>query len=84
MTKEFITNWCKELQDSICQSLENLDGKSTFQEDAWTREEGGEGRTRLIQDGNVFEKGGVNFSAVHKQLQFLQLYWQLQLHSHRS
>lgn len=65
MTKEFIADWFKELQDSICQSLEKLDGKACFEEDAWTREEGGGGRTRLIQKGNVIEKGGVNFSAVH-------------------
>lgn len=65
MIKEFIADWFKELQDSICQSLEELDGKACFEEDAWTREEGGGGRTRLIQKGNVIEKGGVNFSAVH-------------------
>lgn len=64
MTKEVISDWFKELQDSICQSLEELDGKAHFEEDAWTREEGGGGRTRLIQKGNVIEKGGVNFSAV--------------------
>jgi len=65
MDKESITNWFKELQDNICNSLEEIDGKSKFQEDQWKREEGGGGRTRLISDGNVFEKGGVNFSAVH-------------------
>jgi len=53
------------LQDRICQSLEVLDGKATFHEDNWKRDEGGGGRTRVISHGNVFEKGGVNFSEVH-------------------
>ena len=65
MTKEFIADWFKSLQDNICEALEKLDGKATFEEDAWERTEGGGGRTRLIQKGNVIEKGGVNFSAVH-------------------
>ena len=65
LTKEYITDWFKSLQDSICNALEQEDGKGKFQEDNWTREEGGGGRTRVIQHGNVIEKGGVNFSAVH-------------------
>jgi coproporphyrinogen III oxidase len=64
-SKEEITNWFKSLQDSICASLEKEDGKGKFTEDNWTREEGGGGRTRIIQHGNVIEKGGVLFSAVH-------------------
>lgn len=59
-----ITNWFKGLQDSICRGLEQVDGKAKFQEDLWEREEGGGGRTRVIQHGNILEKGGVNFSAV--------------------
>ncbi|WP_317898441.1 oxygen-dependent coproporphyrinogen oxidase [Aurantibacillus circumpalustris] len=59
-----ISNWLKNLQDSICFSLEKADGKSLFEEENWTREEGGGGRTRIIKDGNVIEKGGVLFSAV--------------------
>lgn len=62
--KEEIAEWFKSLQDSICASLEKLDGKSTFKEDQWTRPEGGGGRSRVIKDGNLIEKGGVNFSAV--------------------
>jgi coproporphyrinogen III oxidase len=58
----------KEIQDSICAALEKADGKSKFQEDAWTREGGGGGRTRVLQHGDVIEKGGVNFSAVHGTL----------------
>ncbi len=65
LTKEQIADWFKELQDNICRSLEKLDGKATFEQDLWERENGGGGRTRVIRDGNVLEKGGVNFSAVH-------------------
>ena len=54
-----------ELQDEICDALEKLDGKGSFREDLWTREEGGGGRTRVMEDGAVFEKAGVNFSEVH-------------------
>lgn len=59
-----ITDWFKGLQDRICQGLEELDGKATFEQDLWKREGGGGGRTRVIKEGNVIEKGGVNFSAV--------------------
>lgn len=52
------------IQDSICQGLEIEDGKAKFEEDLWQHEQGGGGRTRVIRHGNVFEKGGVNFSAV--------------------
>lgn len=52
------------IQDSICQGLEMEDGKAKFEEDIWQHEQGGGGRTRVIRHGNVFEKGGVNFSAV--------------------
>lgn len=53
------------LQDSICSALEAEDGGAAFREDAWTRAEGGGGRTRILTDGHVFEKGGVAFSHVH-------------------
>jgi coproporphyrinogen III oxidase len=53
------------LQDSICLGLDNADGKGQFKEDLWDRLEGGGGRTRTFSNGNVIEKGGVNFSAVH-------------------
>lgn len=52
------------LQDTICQALEIADGKAKFREDQWHREGGGGGRTRVIEGGAVFEKAGVNFSAV--------------------
>ena len=58
--KQFIA----ETQDSICGAFEELDG-GRFQEDAWGRPGGGGGRSRILQDGRVFEKMGVNVSEVH-------------------
>ncbi|MFV0662033.1 oxygen-dependent coproporphyrinogen oxidase [Denitromonas sp.] len=51
------------LQDRIADRLEKLDG-TPFREDSWTREHGGGGRTRVLEEGTVFERGGVNFSHV--------------------
>lgn len=65
LTKEEITEWFKGLQDNICRELELADGKGVFQEDIWTREGGGGGRTRTLSEGRIIEKGGVGFSAVH-------------------
>lgn len=55
----------KSVQDYICNQLEGLDGKRQFVEDNWERQGGGGGRTRVLSDGAIIEKGGVNFSAVH-------------------
>lgn len=66
--KSEIVEYLKSLQDSICLALEEADGKAKFQEDKWERPGGGGGRTRVIQHGNVLEKGGVNFSAVEGKL----------------
>ena len=52
------------LQDSICVALEREDGTGRFKEDAWTRAEGGGGRSRVLSEGAVFEKAGVGFSHV--------------------
>lgn len=52
------------LQDDICQKLENEDGGVVFVEDAWDRDAGGTGRTRVLTKGAVFEQAGVNFSHV--------------------
>lgn len=54
-----------QLQDDICHALEEQDGKAKFTEEKWEREGGGGGRTRVIADGDVIEKGGVNFSHVY-------------------
>ena len=64
INKENITEWLKKLQDNICNALETEDGLAKFKEENWTREEGGGGRSRVIENGNVIEKGGVMFSAV--------------------
>jgi coproporphyrinogen III oxidase len=53
-----------QLQDDICKGLEEADGEAIFVEDRWERAEGGGGKTRIISNGKIFEKGGVNTSAV--------------------
>jgi len=52
------------LQDDICTQLADEDGGAGFREDAWQREEGGGGLSRVLENGKVIEKGGVNFSHV--------------------
>ena len=66
--KEQFYVFIQNLQDTITSKLEEVDGKATFVEDLWERPEGGGGRTRVIENGNVFEKGGVNISAVEGEL----------------
>jgi coproporphyrinogen III oxidase len=64
------------LQNQITTKLEEVDGVAKFREDIWERPDtssglstgGGGGRTRVIENGQVFEKGGVNISAVHGKL----------------
>ncbi len=58
----------KELQNKICAEAERIDGKERFLEDKWSREGGGGGITRVIQNGAVFEKGAVNTSEVHGKI----------------
>jgi coproporphyrinogen III oxidase len=62
---EQVKKYLVNLQESICSDLESLDGGAVFEKDHWTRKDGnGSGITSVICDGNVFEKGGVNFSIV--------------------
>ncbi|MGN6638452.1 MAG: oxygen-dependent coproporphyrinogen oxidase, partial [Mucilaginibacter sp.] len=68
MTKEQVAGDYQEIQNEICQALEKCDGKAHFEEEVWEREGGGGGRTRIMQNGNIIERGGVNFSAVHGRL----------------
>ena len=68
ITKEQIVADYQAIQDEICAALENLDGVAKFEQELWQREGGGGGRTRVIQNGSILEKGGVNFSAVGGQL----------------
>ncbi len=63
-SRERVKQFMQDLQDEICNGLEKLDGKETFREDSWSRPEGGGGRSRVLQEGNVLEQGGVNFSEV--------------------
>ena len=66
--KEEVAGAYQVIQDEICQGLENADGPGKFSEEIWQREEGGGGRSRIIENGTIIEKGGVNFSAVHGKL----------------
>ena len=75
------------LQNTITSTLEEVDGKAKFKEDIWDRPdtstglstEGGGGKTRVIENGAVFEKGGVNTSAVHGKLpETMQKYFGVQ------
>ncbi len=59
-----VKDYLLKLQDDICKQLAEEDGGSDFTEESWLREQGGGGRTRVMENGNVIEKGGVNFSHV--------------------
>lgn len=77
--KEKFYSYIRHLQDTICKKLEEIDQKAKFQEDIWHRAEGGGGRTRVIENGNVFEKGGVNISKVYGELpEAMQDYFKVQ------
>jgi coproporphyrinogen III oxidase len=65
LTKEDIRDWFTQLQQDICKQLEIADGKGKFISDIWQRPGGGGGVSRILTDGKIIEKGGVNFSAVH-------------------
>lgn len=64
---EAVRQYLLELQERLCAAFEACDGQARFHEDAWDRPGGGLGRTRVIENGAVFEKGGVNFSHVRGQ-----------------
>lgn len=74
--REQTSTFFKRLQDQICAALEELDGGQKFICDFWTRSadgaalDGGGGETRVLENGKVFEKAGVNFSQVHGELSF--------------
>jgi len=59
-----VSDYLLKLQDRICQALEQIDQQKIFREDQWTRDEGGGGRSRVIEDGAVLESAGINFSHV--------------------
>src|SRR5690625_196667 len=66
--KERFSEYIDNLQDEICSAIEQLDGRARFREVRGERAGGGGGRTRVIENGRVFEKGGVNISRVHGEL----------------
>lgn len=63
--REQWVNYIQDLQNRICAAIETVDGSALFHEDKWERPEGGGGITRVMANGTVFEKGGVNTSIVH-------------------
>src|SRR5437870_8986628 len=65
--RERAAGYFRDLQDRIVGALETLDG-SHFREDVWQRPGGGGGRTRVLADGDLFEKAGVNFSEVFGEM----------------
>jgi len=56
---------CREAQDKICKAVEEVDGKGKFHQDSWVRENGGGGISRVLTNGNVFEKAGCSLSVVY-------------------
>ena len=60
-----VEEWLRGLHDRITAELEEIDGGARFRRDSWDRPEGGGGDSRVIEEGDLFEKGGINFSAVH-------------------
>ncbi|MBX0335002.1 oxygen-dependent coproporphyrinogen oxidase [Pontibacter sp. HSC-14F20] len=75
MFREEVKAFMRQFQLDLVRDLENCDGGATFQKDEWQHEQGGGGISRIIENGNVLEKGGVNFSAVQGELspQFLKM-----------
>ena len=66
--KQRFSTYIDKLQDHICSALEEIDGAARFQIDNWERPGGGGGQSRVLENGDVFEKGGVNVSKVYGQL----------------
>ena len=67
--KSLTSNWFKMLQESICQSITNLEKKNVkFRSTTWKRNQGrdeGGGEFKILENGKVFDKVGVNFSKVY-------------------
>ena len=61
---DLVKDYLLGLQDTICQAIQKIDGIEKFREDEWVRDEGGGGRSRVLEGGAVFEKDGINFSHV--------------------
>lgn len=70
-TTDFKKTWertVRNMQSDICAAVEKIDGQAKFREDVWQREHGGGGWTRVLSEGKVFEKAGVNVSTVFGEL----------------
>lgn len=63
--REQIASYFEELQQHICADLELADGGARFNADTWKRAEGGGGCTKILENGQIIEKGGVAFSKVY-------------------
>lgn len=61
MHKDQIAEAFQQLQDKITSALEQTDGKAKFTEDLWTRNEGGGGRSRVLENGKLLKKVAFNF-----------------------
>lgn len=73
ISRDLVVNWMQGLQDRICRGLLELEREAqnagvAFREDRWEREGGGGGRSRVLAEGRIFEKAGVNFSEVHGEM----------------
>ena len=66
--KDRFSRFVRTLQEEICTRLEHIDGTEKFIEDTWKRPLGGGGWSRVLTNGDVFEKAGVNVSQVHGDL----------------
>ena len=62
--KQRVSQFMKSLQDEICHGLEELDGVGKFREDSWEREEGGGGRSRVMQNGNVYRAEHLEYNRI--------------------
>ena len=62
--KQAVLDYLRTLQNTICAALEKIDEQGQFISDSWLRDEGGGGESRVLNNGAVFEKAGVNFSHV--------------------
>lgn len=60
-----VEGWLRGLHDELTEGIEGLDGGGRFRRDSWQRPEGGGGDSRVLENGSLFEKGGINFSLVH-------------------
>ncbi|HSC06831.1 MAG TPA: oxygen-dependent coproporphyrinogen oxidase [Steroidobacteraceae bacterium] len=60
-----VRTYLRSLQDRVCEAIETADGVARFREDLWERAEGGGGRSRVLEDGSVFERAGIGYSDVH-------------------